>query len=730
MDEKQTAPPLDGPFPASPDAFLVEMLDRVRYIPFAMALVGVVVGFSQPRLEGWIPVAAFLIVGYVSSAWRQRQLQTSSYVLIAGLGIAVLVTELTYPGSSALVGLAGVSLIAAIIMDSLTGLICCAISAAVFLTVSLVQPLPETGPTLWSGVSILVVAMIIWATVTPMQRARTWAWENFGRLVNLTEELRDRQAELVSLHKSLDAAYYRLEQVSRELDEQRRLAEAARQAKAQFASMVSHELRTPLNLIIGFSEMMVLSPDAYAGETLPEGYRGDIEAMYRNARHLSNLVDDVLDLSQIEANRVGLEKEWVSLADIAEQAITIVSAMYQDKRLDLRTAFDDLPPIYVDGTRVREVLVNLLVNAARFTDQGGVTVRAQAAGGDVEVSVIDTGVGVAPENLPLIFQEFRHLPRVAGGENDRGFGLGLVICKRFVELHGGRIWVDSTLGGGTTFTFRLPVSLQSTPDDTDGWFRPRRALLLTEHPPVVVALSQHEAPVKVLQRYLDGYRVLHAATEDAARALIDRERPRAVVLARPDDTFDSLIQDEEIFGAIPVIRCPVRGVRDFAQQLGVVEYLLKPISTEQLTSVLRKLPGAIRNVLVVDDDPEMVRLLGRMLRSIDLDYEVRAAFSGADALSLVQVQLPDAIILDLLMPGLDGYGVVHALRKNPEYQNIPIVIVSARGMGEELTVVDQLAIQKREGLSVGEAMRCLKMLLEAFKPPAPTGSASSGAPNA
>jgi signal transduction histidine kinase len=351
-----------------------------------------------------------------------------------------------------------------------------------------------------SGLSCL----LIWATVKPMYRARSWAWDNVTRLTEVTDQLRDRQAELLRLSKSLNSAYDRLEQVSRELDEQRQIAESARRAKAQFAAMVSHELRTPLNLIIGFSEMMVLSPHSYVGETLPETYRGDVEAIYRSARHLSNLVDDVLELSQIEANRMGLTKDWARLGDIVAQAFAMVAAIYRDKGLSLDADVADTPPIYVDATRVREILVNLLVNAVRFTDRGGVTVRATRAETEVEVTVSDTGVGIQPENLPLVFEEYRHVGRSASAEHDRGFGLGLVICKRFVELHGGRIRVDSSVEVGTTFAFTLPSSDAVVADSGGGWFGLRRVSLPGEHSPAIVVVGGPESLFKVVQRHLDG----------------------------------------------------------------------------------------------------------------------------------------------------------------------------------------------------------------------------------
>jgi len=729
MDPGAPVPATEQVVSASRDAFLLEMLDRLRYVPFAIALAFVVASVSQPRIEDWLPIAIFAAVGYAVTRHVEVEPRIVSSILIVGLGLGVIATLVMLPVGFVLAGLAFVALIAGMLLGPLVGLGTSAAAAALVVLLGRLQPTAGGDfAESWCLAMIALGALVIWATVTPLYHARAWAWENFGHLVNLTDELRDRQAELLSLHKNLDSAYHRLEQVSRELEEQRRLAEAARQAKAQFAAMVSHELRTPLNLIIGFSEMMVLSPHAYGGEALPANYRGDVEAIYRNARHLSNLVDDVLDLSQIEANRLGLEKEWSSLADIVEQGIAMVGAIFQDKGLYLRTEVGAVPSVYVDRTRVREVLVNLMVNAARFTDRGGITVRAEQAGDAIEVSVADTGVGIAEENLPLIFQEFQHIRRSAGGENDRGFGLGLVICKRFVELHGGRIRVESRMGVGTRFSFTLPVAQDAAPVTSDGWFSPRRALFLGDHPPVVVALSQHETALRVLQRHLDGYRVLGAATEEELATLVDQERPHAIVVTRSDALLERTLRASDGFNAIPTIHCPVRSVRDLAQQLSVSEYLVKPISAKQLVAALGRLHRRLRKILVVDDDPEMVRLLARMLRSLRSRYDVQQAFGGAEALAIIRERRPDVVILDLLMPGVDGYAVLRELRGDAGLKDLPVLVVTAKGLEEEMTVIDKLDVRRAGGLSVGEGMRCLKATLEALRAPAGAAPERSAGP--
>src|SRR5262249_22616907 len=225
-----------------------------------------------------------------------------------------------------------------------------------------------------------------------------------------TDDLRDREAELSRVAKSLREACIRLEEMNAELERAQRAAEDARRLKSEFAATISHELRTPLNLIIGFSEMMMNAPVAYAGQRLPESYRRDLEAIYRNAGQISRLIDDVLDLSQIDAQRMALERSNVSLRQIVDEATSTVALLLEHLGLCLTVHVSpDLPALYVDPTRIRQILINFLNNAARFTDRGGITVRATADEYEVVVAVTDTGVGIPPEDLPYVFEEFHQV---------------------------------------------------------------------------------------------------------------------------------------------------------------------------------------------------------------------------------------------------------------------------------------------------------------------------------
>ncbi|MBX6770086.1 MAG: response regulator [Chloroflexi bacterium] len=565
-----------------------------------------------------------------------------------------------------------------------------------------------------------VSVLICWVLSHPTRTALDWAWHNYLHAVHLTEELRDRQAQVERTLKSLAIAYQRLEQLNLELARARQDAEQARRLKAEFAAAISHELRTPLNLIIGFSEMMVTTPRAY-GQPLPESYRGDLEAIYRNACHLSNLVDDVLDLSQIEADRMGLQKEQLRLAPVVDEAVTTIARLYAAKGLSLEVEVPlDLPPVYADRTRIRQVLINLLNNAVRFTNQGGVTIRAWSEGMDVVVAVRDTGIGIAPEHLPAVFEEFRQI-HVLGEQRVIGSGLGLAVSKRFVELHGGSMWVESSPGQGSVFYFSLPrcgsVIASPVPPRSDRWPPPTSSDSVDTR--TIVVLDREGEAGRLFARHLDGYQVVIARSAEQARRQIERSIVHAVVVTGshgpPDPT--TLHRISEVFPDVPVAACSLKTRKVTPRALGVADCLTKPITREQIRLALRRLGRQIRTILIADDDPEMIRLLGRLVQLTSRRYTILEARNGQEALTLLETRPPDAVLLDLVMPDLSGDDLLRRMRENPALRDIPVILVTGHGLGDETVTADLLSFSQRGGLSIRELMRCLRTGIEAVQRP-------------
>jgi len=573
-------------------------------------------------------------------------------------------------------------------------------------------------------VLIWIVAFVTWLGLRPLQRSLDWATSSYADARARAAEAERHRGALGRVVKSLNETHERLERLTVELDRARQLAENARALKARFAAYISHELRTPLNLIIGFSEMLLMAPDSYGGEILPPAYRGDVNSIYQSARHLSTLINDVLDLSQIDAHRMALEREDLALAEIAREAVSTVEAAFAEKGLTI--ALDvpgDLPPLYVDRTRIRQVLINLLGNALRYTDRGGVTVRAALQSGEVVVSVADTGSGIPADELPRLFEDFRQAEQPED-QRQGGSGLGLAIARRFVALHGGWMRADSGPDPGTTVAFGLPVDRGVGPlDGTAGWETLERPVALASALPRIGVLSDDPWLTRLAQRYLDGYRVV--PIKDSGSHPIGRaQRPEvsALLVATPSDAegWSQLEHAIATGDRLPVICCSLRGGREAIGRLGVQDYLDKPITRERLAEVLaRWRPGRTsRTVLVVDDNHEVVRLLSRMIHLISRRFRVSRAYGGSEALEMMRQSPPDLLLLDLLMPEVNGYDVLEAMRQDADLKDVPVVIISAKGMEDDAVVAGMFGLARSDGFHAGEFMRCLQSTLDSLLPSA------------
>ena len=569
-------------------------------------------------------------------------------------------------------------------------------------------------------------AVVAWLASEPVRLALNWSWMQYLRAELEADRARRQHSELASLVKSLNLTQDRLERLNQELDRARRAADEARRLKTEFAASISHELRTPLNLIIGFSELMSADIDGYSDGHWST-YQRDVDTIYRNARHLSSLIDDILDLAQIDAARMALVREATSLASLAREASRIVESLFDRKGLYLRADLpDDLPPVSIDRARIREVLINLISNAARFTEKGGVEVRAWQEDHQVVVSVTDTGPGIAPADLPRVFDEFR---QVGSGDGHRigHSGLGLTISKRLIELHGGSMWAESQPGAGSAFFFTVPLckTVVSVPlrREWETWARASEEAV----PPreVVIAYDTDPEPAHLLQRYLDGYEVVTANSLAEVRRIRMERVACAVVLTGPTDgaTGAEAQQLRSQLGDTPVLLCPLPGRRRLARELGVVDYLVKPILREQVAQLIQRVGPSMHDVLVVDDDPDLVDLLSRMLISTMPSLTVRASYSGAEGLAAVREKRPDLLLLDLLMADEDGYALIRELRDDESLRDLSVVIVTARGRQDEMITAGMLGITRGNGLTVAEVMRLLNANLAALR-----GTMSSNAP--
>jgi signal transduction histidine kinase/CheY-like chemotaxis protein len=672
-------------FPRAPDAILLW--------PIALAAIG----FTSWRMVAWnVQVAATLFVG--------------------GIALAAIAAVLAFPAGLFAFFLAPVVLIAALLLGPRASVVVAVVSTAV---VALAHANGEWGQV--SSAETMAI-VLIWTTILlallatrSVYTALGWAWHSYHLAVDKVEELQRHQGELNRIVKSLNDAYYQLEQANVELERARDAAQEARRLKAEFAATISHELRTPLNLIIGFSEMMATSPGSYTGEALTPEYQCDVDSIYRNARHLSSLIDDILDLSQIDAERMALLRETIALGDVVDQAVAATRGLFTGKHLTLDVDVSaELPLVHVDPTRIRQILINLLNNAARFTEQGGVRVTAEVRENQVIVSVADTGPGIVPGDVGKVFEEFR---QVDGSIRRRygGSGLGLAICKSFVELHGGNIWVTSAVPSGSVFSFSLPLADNVVPvpvrREWETWVRPQYGGQTSE--PVLVLVDDDPSVAALFRRHLDDWTVISAPDLQDVPVLAKLVPVHSVALTDPSCSSEDGDRLSKEFG-IPIVICPVRGRGALRAEMGIMDYLLKPIDREQIEGVLRRVKS-LRRVLIADDDPEMVRLLGRMVRATTRSARVIGAYTGGEALEAMTQIRPDLVLLDVMMPDLDGFAVLERMRQDDRLRDIPVVIVSAHGDRAETIRGTYLHLAEPGGLSAAQLMRCLQHCLNALR---------------
>ena len=487
-------------------------------------------------------------------------------------------------------------------------------------------------------------------------------------------------------------------------EEQLETAEKLRELdklKSQFLANMSHELRTPLNSIIGFSRVVLKGIDGPVSEMQQQ----DISAIHNAGTHLLKLINDVLDISKIEAGKMELAfSDDVNFAELVESAMSTAVGLTKDKPIQLvREIQPELPVVRADPTRIRQVLINFLSNAAKFTDEGIIMVRAylqedlsagtQSGGSEIIVSVTDTGPGISPEDQVKLFRPFSQVDpsptRKVGGS-----GLGLSISRLLIELHGGRIGVQSSPGEGSTFFFALPVQTQKIPPG----IRVETTGQAQSQSNKVLIIEDDRQVIKLYERYLGehGFQVT-SLTDPAQAVMVARElRPFAITLdimmPRKDgwQVLQDLKNDPETRG-IPVVICSIIEDQEKGFSLGAVDYLTKPILEEDLIRALNRLngDGTLQEVLVIDDDVDDLRLVERVLHQ-HTEYKVRIAQGGAEGLVAVQTRPPQAIILDLNMPEVDGFTVLEMIRQDPIFKDIPVIIFTAGDLSES----DRARLQK------------------------------------
>ena len=541
----------------------------------------------------------------------------------------------------------------------------------------------------------------------------------FPAMVSVTA-LRDAQDAIIgylligtdnTARKQIEDERMRLDQA---LQQKNAELEDASRMKSEFLANMSHELRTPLNAIIGFSEVL---GDGLLGD-LTDKQRKFIDDIFKSGKHLLSLINDILDLSKVEAGKMLLDLDAVDISSLLRNSLSIIKgqAAARHVRLDMH-APDRLGFMSADARKVKQIIYNLLSNAVKFTADGGqVTLRADtvpraAVGVDsgrgprltfpladspfaefLEVSVTDNGMGISAEGIKQLFKPFSQVDSGLARKFE-GSGLGLALVKLLVDLHGGTVAVESTPGRGSCFTVWIPMRAPEAAENSQPRMpTPRSERINGSRAALVVESNYKSADVIRVQLEAEGFKVFHAATAEAAMTIAERV-PLAVItfdIMMPGVdgwTFINRLRELPATKLVPVVIISILADRTKGFALGAAAVMQSPVSRQELSDCLVELglsPVSEERpikVLIVDDDPKALEIVA--VRIQGLANTVLRAYGGREAIAIAKRELPDLIVLDLLMPDVNGFEVVAALNENAATAHIPIVVVTASDINED-----------------------------------------------
>ena len=528
-----------------------------------------------------------------------------------------------------------------------------------------------------------------------------------GAFNEMLKQIQEGEGALRKAHDELEQRVLertaQLAAVNQTLELQNREVERATQLKSQFLASMSHELRTPLNAIVGFSELLA---EETAGQ-LNEKQKRFVNHIKQGSAHLLQLINDILDLSKIEAGQLELHCEDFLIEDALPEVLSTIRPLSMAKNITVEQSVETHRPVHADRVRFKQILYNLLSNAVKFTPNGGlIRIECRLDDNFVCLSVVDTGIGIRPEDQALVFEEFR---QVEGKTVHQGTGLGLAITKRLVERQGGEISLQSELGKGSRFSFTLPVgSALDTRSVPAGASTPARANSRSGEKPLILVVDDEASARELLASYLDSeYRVVVAGSGAEAVEKARQLRPDVItldVLMAKGSGFEALVElrKQPETTSVPVIILSIADQKQVGFALGATDYLVKPIHKTTLLETIRKHvsapPGNGSEILLVDDDLKSLELLAEALQSAG--YASRSVQSGAEALQALSQRLVAAVLLDLLMPGMDGFQVIRHIRQDEKLRALPVFVMTAKHLtAEERSLLsrDTQAVLQKNG---------------------------------
>jgi PAS domain S-box-containing protein len=479
-----------------------------------------------------------------------------------------------------------------------------------------------------------------------------------------------------------------------ELENEKKRTDDANETLKRFLATFSHELRAPLNAIVGFSE--ILTNDM---KSLPEEKVGDfMKNIYESGKHLQGLINDILDLSKIEAGKMELHIEAYPVAYFTESVQRVMQAAVHQRKINL--VFDvasEIDQLVVDQTRFRQILVNLVSNAVKYSHpEGSVKISIRRFVNEIEVEVKDDGVGIKPEDQVRLFQAFTQAKNAKGAKE--GTGLGLVITKRLVELHGGKIWVESEWGKGSTFRFRIPMvvagEVVESPDQLLRIVADQPITTSEGGKPLVLIIEDNAQASQLIQMYLQEAGYETEVARDGAEGIekAKRLKPHIITLDMIMPIKDGWqvlkeMKRHPICKDVPIIIISITDEKKLGFSMGAIDYFVKPVNKDELIAAIKKVPLHLTDhkkhpkVLVIDDDHNAADLIQVMLESEG--YQVIKTMNGKDGVRLAASESPDLIILDLIMPDISGFNVAYQLKQQRPTRNTPIIILTSMEVDED-----------------------------------------------